>query len=108
MCRRPMSTITGEAAGNKEPMMTQPSSTPQRDRIRVRHVFRRPNRGVDLLRCRSMLSINGCLFRLGELAFLMPDGRVAHPQLRVREFPRLVVSREPRQPHESFDKPLLP
>src|ERR1035437_958461 len=33
-----MATITGDAAGNREPMTTQQMSTPQKDRIRMRHV----------------------------------------------------------------------
>src|ERR1035437_3701463 len=63
-----MSTMTGEAAGNREPMTTQHISAAQRTRMRVRHVSGgKPNRGVGLFCCRIMLSINCRLFRLGAL-----------------------------------------
>src|ERR1017187_9824717 len=68
MRKRPMSTISGEAAGNKEPTTTQQTSTAQKARISVRRVWgARRNRGVDLSCCRSMLSINCRLFRLGDI-----------------------------------------
>src|ERR1035437_7766335 len=68
MCKRPMPTMTGEAAGNREPMTTQHISAAQRTRMRARRVSGgRPNRGVDLFCCRSMLSINCRLFRLGDI-----------------------------------------
>src|ERR1035437_511332 len=68
MCKRPMSTMTGDAAGNREPMTTQHISAAQRTRMRARRVSGgRPNRGVGLFCCRSMLSINCRLFRLGDI-----------------------------------------
>src|ERR1035441_10696150 len=46
--------------------MTQHISTAQKARMSARRVSGgKPNRGVGLFCCRSMLSINGCLFRLG-------------------------------------------
>src|ERR1035437_3348135 len=68
MCRRPVSTMTRDAAGNTEPTMTQHISTAQKARMRARRVSGgRPNRGVGLFCARSMLRFNGCLFRLGDI-----------------------------------------
>jgi hypothetical protein len=67
-----MSTITGEAAGNNDPITTQQMSTAQKARMRAHRVSGgRPNRGVGLFCARSMLRFNGCLFRLGDI----PAGR---------------------------------
>src|ERR1035437_2051379 len=83
MCKRPMSTMTGEAAGNREPMTTQHISAAQRTRMRARRVSGgRPNRGVGLFCCRSMLSINCRLFRLGGPACLQTFSGFIPEQIR--------------------------
>src|SRR5438270_3459954 len=70
MCNRPMSTMTGEPEGNREPMTTKESSAAQKTRIRVRRVSGgRPNRGVGLFCARSIRRFNDCLFRLGDIGF---------------------------------------
>ena len=49
MRKRPMFTIRGEAAGDKEPITTQQTSTAQKAKMSVRRVWgARPYRGVGL------------------------------------------------------------
>src|ERR1039458_8300073 len=66
MCKRPISTISTEAAGDKEPITTQQMSAAQKARMRARRVSGgRPSRGVGLFCFPSMLPSIG----VGEVAY---------------------------------------
>src|ERR1017187_2618512 len=66
MCKRPISTISAEAAGDKEPITTQQMSAAQKARMRARRVSGgRPSRGGGLFCFPSMLPSIG----VGEVAY---------------------------------------